>query len=461
MTHVDTSAPPAPSHAARRIAPGVIYFFGALGALLWGYDNGVLAGALLFIEPQFSMTPTEIGLVGSFLSIGSALGAVTSGLLANPLGRKRMIFIASLVFAVGIALATFASGVPMLMLARLVLGLGIGLVAVSIPVYLAEISPAGARGRIGSLTQLMIASGILLGYVGNLALSPFGAWRLMFAVMIVPTIVLAVGVWVLPESPRWLLRKGRLDEARAQLAQQVDAEELERTVSEMQESLATRRLPLRHAFATGLGKIIVLAIALEMLTQLLGINTIVYYAPSILKSMGFSDHAALVNTIGFGVVSVVFTVIAGRVIDRLGRRFLMGFGALIMAAAMITMATLSATIGFTVGISGIIGIIALCVFKATYSLSWGTATRIVVSELLPTRIRGSMQGIAQIFNYAATFVLSLTFPILLATGSGLAFAIFGGMGVLASIVVFLFLPETKGKTLEEIEAQVTARKAGH
>jgi sugar porter (SP) family MFS transporter len=433
----------------------VIYFFGALGALMWGYDSGVLAGALLFIRPQLHMTPTEVGLVGSALSIGSAVGAVASGILANPIGRKKLIFIASVLFAIGTAAVTFAGGVSALIWGRGILGLGIGLIAVSVPVYLSEISPASTRGKIGSLTQLMIAVGILLGYIGNLALSPLGAWRIMFAVMIVPTVVLGIGVWVLPESPRWLLRRDRPEEARALLAHQVSREELDLTMAEMQATLHTKRLTVRQMFASGLGKVIILAIVLDVLTQMMGINTIVYYAPSIMKAMGFSNATALINTVGFGVLSVIFTVFAAQVLDKWGRRPLLMVGALVMAASMATMATLSFTVGLAVGISGVIGIIALAVFKAMFSLSWGTATRVVIAEFLPTGIRAGMQGIAQLFNYGATFVITLVFPILLAAGSGFAFALFAVMGVIAFVVVLTLLPETKGQTLEEIEAKVT------
>ena len=447
-----TSAPPsARGGRFRSVRPGVVFFFGSLGALIWGYDNGVLAGALLYIKPDFHLTPVETGLIGSFLSIGSAVGALLSGLLANALGRKKLIFASSLVFMVGILLAVFAPNVGVLMAARAVLGLGIGIVALSIPLFLAEIAPAGIRGRIGALTQLMIACGILAAYLTNYAFSASHAWREMFAVMLIPAVVLAIGVWVLPESPRWLLSKGREHEARDQLARQVSEEELQTTMAEMRLTLNHPSTPWRQMLQPGVRKVIILAIALELLTQLVGINTIVYYAPLILQKIGFSASASILNTIGFGVISVIFTVIAARVIDKWGRRPMLYTGALVMAAAMGTMALLSWTVGLTVGLSGFIAIAALSVFKATYSLSWGTATRIVVSELLPTRIRGSVQGVAQVFNYASTFTLSLVFPILLAAGSGLAFTFFAVMGVVAFFVAFFAQPETSRRTLEEIE----------
>lgn len=435
----------------RAVRPGVIFFFGSLGALIWGYDNGVIAGALLYIKPELHLTPTQTGLVSSFLSLGSAVGAVASGLLANRLGRKRLIFIASLVFMVGILIALGAQDAGMLMAARAVLGCGIGIVALSIPLYLAEIAPARIRGRVGALTQLMIACGILCAYLTNYALSSSGNWRVMFGVMLVPAVVLAVGVWVLPESPRWLLRAGREAEARELLGRQMDAAAVDVSVTEMKATFAHRGTPWRQLVRPGVRTFVILAVVLEMLTQLVGINTIVYFAPSILTRIGFSDNAALLNTIGFGVISVIFTVIAARVIDRWGRRPMLYTGGLVMAAAMATMAVLSWTVGLTVGISGIVAIAALAVFKAMYSLSWGTATRIVVSELLPNNARGSVQGVAQLFNYASTFLLAFFFPILLEAGSGLAFGFFAVMGVVAFVVAVFVQPETSRRTLEEIE----------
>ncbi|GLY71581.1 sugar porter family MFS transporter [Amycolatopsis taiwanensis] len=447
------------SASGRQVAgvrPGLVYFFGALGAVIWGYDNGVIAGALLFITKEFDLTPAAQGLVSSSLSVGSAVGAAISGVLANPLGRKRLIFLAGLVFGAGVAVCSLAVSVPMLMAGRGVIGLGIGIVSVSVPIYLAELAPARIRGRIGALTQLMIASGILLSYLVGYALSPLHAWRWMIAVALVPALVLVVGIWVLPESPRWLLTRGRLEEARAGLARQVDAAEVDQALAEMRATLARAKPSWRRMFRPGVRRVVLVAVGMSILAQLLGINTVTYYAPTILKKIGFTDEASLLNTIGFGVVSIIFTVIATRVIDRWGRRPLLTVGALVMGAAMTVMAVLSWTTGLVVGVSGVLAILSLVVFKATYSLTWGTSTRIVVSEILPLSVRGVALGFAEIFNFASTFTLTLVFPILLAAGSGTAFITFGAMGVVACVFVLALVPETKGRTLEQIEAAYVA-----
>ncbi|WP_160148917.1 sugar porter family MFS transporter [Amycolatopsis alkalitolerans] len=438
------------------VRPALVYFFGALGAVIWGYDNGVIAGALLYITREFHLTPAAQGVVSSSLSVGAAVGAVTSGALAQPWGRKRLIFIAGLVFGTGIAVCSLAVSVPMFVAGRVVIGAGIGIVAVSVPIYLAEIAPARIRGRIGALTQLMIACGILLSYLVGYALSPLHAWRLMIAVALVPAVVLVAGIWVLPESPRWLLARGRAEEARAGLSRQVGAAEVDQVLAEMRETLARAKPSWRMAFRPGVRRVVLVGVGLSVFTQLLGINTVVYFAPTILKKIGFTDQASLLNTIGFGIVSIIFTVIAVRVIDRWGRRPLLIVGALVMGASMTGMAVLSWTIGLTVGLSGLLALACLTVFKAMFSLTWGTASRVVVAEILPLSVRGSALGFAEILNFAAIFLLSLVFPILLAAGSGTAFIVFGVMGLISCVFVATLVPETKGRTLEQIESTIVA-----
>jgi sugar porter (SP) family MFS transporter len=300
----------------------------------------------------------------------------------------------------------------------------------------------------------MVASGILLAYLVSYALSPLHAWRWMIAVALVPALVLVVGVWVLPESPRWLLTRGRVDEARVELSRQVDPDEVEQAMAEMQTTLKRARPSWRSALQPGVRRIVLVAIGLSILAPLQGVNAIVYYAPTILRAIGFSDKVSLLNTIGFGIVSLIFTVVATRVIDRWGRRPLLITGALVMGASMTVMALLSWTTGLTVGVSGILAIACITVFKATFSLSWGTVTRVAASEILPLGVRGSALGVAEIGNFAATFTLTLVFPILLSAGRGTAFIVFGVMGLVACLFVAAQVPETQGRTLEEIEVDV-------
>lgn len=444
----------------RRTSMAVIYFFGALGAVLWGYDNGVIAGAMLFIKKDFALTPGLVGLVTSSITLGAGGGALLSGALADRLGRKRLILVAAVVFCLGIIGAALAPGAAILIAARLVIGLGIGIVAVSIPIYLAELAPAETRGRVGTLTQLMIASGILLAYIVSYLLAPAAAWRWMIGVAIVPAVVLLVGITFLPESPRWLIKHGREAEARSILAARMPAETINESVAEIQRTLATSRGSWRDLLQPWVRPAVLTAIALAVLVQLLGINTIVFYAPTILSAIGFSDEAALLNTIGFGVVSIIFTLIAHRVVDRVGRKTLLTRGALVMGASMLVMAVLSVSFGLTAGLVGYLAILCLAVFKATFSLTWGTVTRVVQSEILPLNVRGTALGVAEVFNFASTFTLSALFPILLAGGTGVPFFIFAAIGVVAFVFVRVYVRENKGQSLEQIEEELRTRNGG-
>ncbi|WP_167131294.1 sugar porter family MFS transporter [Paramicrobacterium chengjingii] len=440
-----------------RRSAGVVYFFGALGALLWGYDNGVIAGAMLFIKKDFDLDPGLVGLVTASITLGAGAGSLLSGALADKLGRKRLILLAAVVFSLGIVAASLAPNPAILILARLVLGLGIGIVAVSIPIYLAELAPAAIRGRVGTLTQLMIASGILLAYIVNYLFSPTGDWRWMIGVAIVPALALLVGVVFLPESPRWLVKHGREDEARTILAMRIPADSVDASVAEIHRTLAASKGSWRDLIQPWVRPAVIVAVLLAIFAQLLGINTIVFYAPTILSAIGFSDQVALLNTIGFGVVSIIFTVIAFRIVDVVGRKKLLTRGSLVMGGSMLVMAIISITFGLTAGLTGYLAVLCLVVFKATYSLTWGTVTRVVQSEILPLTVRGTALGLAEVFNFASTFVLSAVFPMLLAGGTGLPFFVFAIIGIAAFIFVRFFVRESKGLTLEQIEEDLRTR----
>lgn len=441
----------AATSSKKSLSPKVIYFFGALGGIVWGYDNGVIAAALLYITPDLGLTPTSQGLVTSSMTIGAAVGALLSGLLAGPLGRKKLIFSTSGIFLIGTLAAAVAPDIQILIIGRVFLGLGVGTVAVSVPVYLSEITPPEFRGRVGSLTQLMVACGILLAYLVNTALSPFSAWRWMFAVAAVPAIVLGVGVLRLPESPRWLILKGHISQARESLEQTLSPDDVESALTEIQKTPKRSRAPWRSLLKHGNRGPIAKVIVMSLIFQLVGINTIVFYAPTLLKTVGFSNGISLISSIGFGVISVIFTIIAMATVDRAGRRPLLMWGALVMGISMFIMAALSWTVGLTVGISGFIALICLAVFKATFSLSWGTVQRVSQTEILPLTVRGAGLGIAEMVNFVGTFAVSLLFPIMIAAGNGIAFAVFGSVGVAATIFVLVALPETRTRTLEEIE----------
>lgn len=444
-----SSAPPA------RAVGRSTYFFGALGGLLFGYDLGVVAGALLFLGKEMHLTDLEKGLVTSSLLVGGMIGAVFCGRVTDRYGRRFTVLLSAVLFAVGALGAGLAPDVVTIIAFRVIMGLAVGAASVTVPVYLSEIAPARDRGRLSGLNQLMISSGILLAYLVNLALSPIGAWRWMFALAALPSVALFIGAYFQPESPRWLLRRGREDDARAVLARSRTAAELETELAEIREVLATERrgAGFGELFADRrMRAVLLLGIGLAFMQQIIGINTIIYYAPTILTKLGYGDIAAIAANAGLGVLTVIITVLMLLyVVDRVGRRRPLILGAIGMCAAMILLAAIFFT-GSTGGAAGWLAILGLAAFKVCFSLSWGGMVWILLGEIFPLRVRGTAMGVATLFNWLGNFLVGLLFPVLLgATSGGTVFAIFAVLCAVACGFAYKWLPETKGHSLEKIE----------
>jgi sugar porter (SP) family MFS transporter len=438
--------------ARRKIPPVLIYFFGALEGFVFGYDTGVVAGALLFVEKDMALTPAMQGLVVSALLFGAIVVAPVSGYVSDRIGARRLLMAASLFFLVG-SLGCSASVHPTTLIAfRFVLGIGIGIGAVQVPVYLAELSPASSRGRITSLYQLMVATGIFVAYIVGYVLSKSGDWRTMFLVAAVPAALLFGGVLLLPESPRWLAKKGRVAEARDILLRTRTPEQAEQEYNGIA-SLAPQAKFSWSNFLRDrwLRRALLLAIAFAAFQQALGINTIVYYSPSILHAAGFPASAAILVAVGLQGLSIVMTLTLGGIVDWVGRRRLLMSGALAMATSM---AILGAIFQFGLlngGLGAGVAVACLAVFKAAFSLSWGPVLWIVLPELLPLHGRGPTMGACVFTNFAMNFVIASVFPILLASGTAVAFGTFAICGVAACVLTARLLPETARRTLEEIE----------
>jgi sugar porter (SP) family MFS transporter len=432
-----------------------IYVFGALGAILWGYDTGVISGALLYIKRDFTISATASGLITSSFTIGAIVGAIVSALLVDSLGRRRLLQIAAVVFVIGTLLAAAAGSAAVLVTGRAILGLGIGLVSVNIPIYLSELSPARQRGRVVSLVQFMNAFGILIAYVANYALSASGAWRWMIGIAVIPAVLLFIGVFFLPESPRWLVSKNRITEATAGFIARGDDRDPALTIREIQDGLAASRGSWRSLFAPWARKPVLVAVLMTVLAQFLGINAITYYAPTVLTTIGFSDSVSLITTIGFGTVAVVATIWALRYADRFSRRGVLTTGAVITGGVMLLCALSTWSFGLTSVVTGIVAITCFSVFKAGYASTWAPVSRVVEAEVLPISIRGTAMSVAEVANFASIFVVTLLFPILLqAGGAGFAFLTFAVVGVIAVLIMTFVVPETGRRSLEEIELQM-------
>ena len=448
------------AHVAAAQPPNIIpwtYFFGALGGLLFGYDIGVIGGALLFIRQDMHLDPMLQGIVVSSLLMGAMIGAGVCGQLSNRLGPRRLLIVAGLILAVGSLGAALAPGVLTLIAFRVVIGIGVGIASVQVPLYLSEMAPTRIRGALSTLNQIMISGGIFLAYLVNYALAGNAAWRLMIGLAIIPALLLAVGMWHQPESPRWLFRHGRAAEAAAVLRRNRDLAEVDAELAGMQ--AASRRQPpaLKDLLRTPwLRRPLLLAAGLAVLQQVVGINTIIYYAPTIFRAAGFGNASAILITLGLGGLTLIVTVCTSQIVDRVGRRPLMLGGALVLAT---TMALLGAifflgALATTAGV--LLAVLCIAAYKTAFSLSWGPLVWVLLPEVLPLQARGPAMGLAALLNWLGNFLVALTFPVLLAAGAGTVFEIFAGFALIAFFFVRFLLHETAGRSLEEIELQPPA-----
>jgi SP family sugar:H+ symporter-like MFS transporter len=456
---VSDAAPAADS--SRGSTSKLVYFFGALGGMLFGYDTGVISGAILFITPDLGLTPFLEGLVVASLLLGAAAGAGSAGPLSDRLGRRNLILIAAVIFSIGAIGAGLAPGVGTLVLFRVVLGLAVGAAALIVPLYLSEIAPTEIRGAISSLNQLMITVGILLAFIVNALLANSEAWRWMLGLAVVPSVILFIGMYFMPETPRWLVSRGREDEARDVLMRSRSEQEAENEIREIKEVEREEEGGLQELLAPWVRPALIVAIGLAVFQQIVGINTIIYYAPTTLKNVGYGDAAAIYANLIIGAINVVMTLIAIRFIDRVGRKPLL-LGGLVGMVVSLTVLGLSTVLlsepSSPTDTVAIITLLCLAGFIISFAATWGPTVWVVLPEVLPLRIRGTAMGVAIFLHWIANFVVSQTFPSLLAAlGPGIPFLGYAVIGVLAFIFVSAFVTETKGRSLEEIESDLQKR----
>ena len=456
---MSNAAPAADSSRGR--TSKLVYFFGALGGMLFGYDTGVISGAILFITPALGLTPFLEGLVVASLLLGAAAGAGSAGPLSDRLGRRNLILIAAVIFSIGALGAGLAPGVGTLVLFRVVLGIAVGAAALIVPLYLSEIAPTEIRGAISSLNQLMITVGILLAFIVNALLANSEAWRWMLGLAVVPSLILLVGMYFMPETPRWLVSRGREDEARDVLMRSRSEQEAENEIREIKEVEREEEGGLQELLAPWVRPALIVAIGLAVFQQIVGINTIIYYAPTTLKNVGYGDAAAIYANLIIGAINVVMTLIAIRFIDRVGRKPLL-LGGLVGMVVSLTVLGLSTLLlsepSSPTDTVAIITLLCLAGFIISFAATWGPTVWVMLPEVLPLRIRGTAMGVAIFLHWIANFVVSQTFPSLLAAlGPGIPFLGYAVIGVLAFIFVSAFVTETKGRSLEEIESDLQKR----
>ncbi|HEY4399690.1 MAG TPA: sugar porter family MFS transporter [Lactobacillaceae bacterium] len=437
-----------------------IYFFGALGGLLFGYDTGVISGAILFIKEQMKLGTWQQGWVVSAVLVGAIIGAAFIGPLSDRFGRRRLLIVSAMIFFVGALGSGVAANFEALVISRVILGIAVGAASALIPTYLSELAPADKRGGVGTLFQLMIMTGIFLAYVSNYALSGLTlGWRWMLALAAIPAVVLFIGGFLLPESPRYLVLKGRVEEAKqvlGQFTQKQNLIEAELADIELQAS-AERSSGFQELFGHLSRPVMIMAMGLAIFQQVMGCNTVLYYAPDIFTNVGFGVSAALIAHIGIGIFNVIVTWIAVLIMDKIDRKKMLIGGAWGMGISLVVM-SLGMQFSGSSQLAAYISAIALTIYIAFFSATWGPVMWVMIGESFPLNIRGLGNSFGAVVNWSANTVVSLTFPTLLsAFGTGKIFYLYAVMCFLSIWFIKKFTIETRGKTLEQIEAWLRHR----
>jgi sugar porter (SP) family MFS transporter len=428
----------------------------ALGGFLFGYDTGVISGALLYIEADFHPSSFEAQAFVGALLVGAVIGAILSGFSADAFSRRRTKIISGCIYVVG-ALGSAAAQTPWELIgARFVLGIAVGTASFVSPLYISELAPKKIRGGVTSFNQLMVVSGIFAAYIVNWALGGLsGNWRWMLGLGAIPGLALAVGMYFQPFSPRWLVGQGREEEARDVLLRaRSDEDAVDEELAEIKEE-AKEEGSLRDLLAPGVRAMVAIGLVMAIAQQLIGVNTVIYYAPTILKLTGISTGSAITQALSVGITNVIFTIVAILLLDRVGRRPLLIVGTIGCVISLVALGVFFASSTLKHDAPSM-ALICLIAYIASFAIGLGPVFWLMISEIFPMKVRSAAMSISTVANWAsnflvATFFLTLTGAI---TIEG-TFWLYAGFGVAAVIFFFFRLPETKDRSLEEISDEVT------
>ncbi|PKV99959.1 major inositol transporter-like SP family MFS transporter [Amycolatopsis echigonensis] len=469
MNQVRATTPPAVPldekgpHSRRLRLVTVIATF---GGLLFGYDTGVINGALPYMKTDLGLSPFTEGLVTSSLLLGAALGAVVGGRLSDRRGRRRNILMLAVIFLIGTLGCTLAPTTAIMVLSRFVLGLAVGGASVTVPTYLAEVSPAERRGRLVTQNELMIVSGQLLAFtfnaiIGNSFGETGGVWRWMLVIATLPAVVLWFGMLVMPESPRWLASKDRFGDALAVLRQVRSARRAEAELAEVRqlaiEDKKSQTGGLRDLATPWIRRLVLVGIGIAIVQQITGVNSIMYYGTQILTDAGFSADSALTANIANGVISVLATFVGIYLLGKVNRRPMLIAGQVGTTGALLLIGVFSLLLPAGEGRAYVV--LALTVtFLAFQQGAISPVTWLMLSEIFPLKLRGFGMGIAGLVLWLTNFAIGLTFPMLVAAlHISTTFFIFVGLGVVAITFVAKYVPETRGRSLETLEVELHSR----
>ncbi len=430
----------------------------AFGGFLFGFDTGVVSGALLFIKSEFDLNSFEQGSVVSVLLIGAMIGALGAGRLGDSLGRKKTLGIEGVIFLVGTALAVFATGYWMLLGARLVLGLAVGAASATVPTYLGEIAPASFRGRVLTLNQLMVTIGIVVAYLTNVVFSGSENWRAMFAVGAIPALVIVLGaLLMLPESPQWLLTNDRTERASTFIATVTNTATAEKAIRSRQELDGQDEGPpqagWRALLAAPVRPALIVGMALAAIQQFGGINTIIYYAPTIMEQTGLTASSAIYYSVAIGIINLVMTVVTIYIVDKIARR------TLLMTSLGLMLVTLTVLgLSFVAGWGSELSLVAMVLYIGAFAVGMGPLFWTLIGEIFPPQARSTGASAATAVNWSSNFVVSLVFlNVVNAIGLGQTFWIFAAVCLVALWFVRRYLPETRNRDFAEIDADIQER----
>jgi sugar porter (SP) family MFS transporter len=441
-----------------RVTTRRVYALGALAAVLFGYDGGIIGAAILFIRQDMPLTSWQQGAVVGATVFGAMVGALGSGPAADRVGRQQMLLAAGVVFAVGALGSGVASTVAMLVLFRFIVGLAIGIASVMVPLYLAEMAPARDRGVITSLNQYMIIVGTALSAAIGYLLAFTGSWRWMLLLGVFPAVVLIVGMLAMPNTPRSLIRRGYAEQGSAVLVglrgDTVLAEREFTEIMELERQQRDTRTGTRLS-APWVRRLLVLGTLLAIFQQITGIGTIVY-VPTVLADFGMSTRTALLFGFLNGLLNImtIAIIVRAKIVDRRGRKPVLLAGLVGMSASLLTVGVAALIFPVNSSTLFVMAMAAFIMFTNTFSATWGPVLWVILAEIFPLAIRGSAMAITTLFNWLAAFLVSLTFPGLTAlAGAGTVYLAYGAAGVVIFPIVWRMVPETKERSLESLEAE--------
>lgn len=430
----------------------------AAGGFLFGFDTSVISGAIEFIASSevFHLNAIEKGWTVSCILIGCMAGCIFTGPLSQKYGRKIVLIFTALVFLISSLGCALAGNHVEFIIYRVIAGVAVGAASMLSPMYIAEVAPAGHRGKLGILNILAIFIGQSAAFFSNFFLRDYGGvnnWRWMMGIMVIPSVILLLLLFFIPESPRWLVEKRKNRSAYLTLARISNKEMAMRELKDIERSIHTGKEKLSELFKGKMFKLLLIGIALAVLQQVTGINVIMYYAPSIFKSAGFGTDSALLQTAIMGLVNLTFAVTAMFFVDRVGRKPLMIIGSIGTGISLLLLAITFITNHF----QGYFVLFCIMGYLAFFGFSIGPVVWVLISEIFPNRLRSHAVAISFFFLWLADFMVSLTFPFLLSNLKGYSFLIYSFLCFVCLLFVIKFIKETKGRTLEQIEKEFTGK----